>query len=74
MKTKSVTFTLGTSSHFFKSSVSLTIEGGSKEDIENAKNKLKKMYFDVLRMEVGLSKKFDKMSFEEIEKYLKTKE
>jgi len=70
VKTKSITLTLGTSSHYFKSSASLTIESCSDEDIEKAKKKLKKIYLDVLKMEIRLSKRFDKMSFEEIEKYL----
>jgi len=43
---KNITLTFGTSSHFFKSSVQITFEGDV--DINEAKKKLKEIYFELL--------------------------
>lgn len=71
MKTKSTTITFGTSANYFKTSVSLSFKGDSDEDFEQARQKVRKMYFKALAMELDLYKKFTKMDMKEIKNFLK---
>ncbi len=70
MKIKNTTITFGVSSHYFKTSVSLTFEGSSEDDFEKALSLAKKQYYKALSQELRLSKKFDNMSLEEIENFI----
>lgn len=67
MKTTTITF--GTSSHYFKTSVQVTLD--SKDDFDKALRLARKQYLKALAQELRLSKKFDHMSLEEIEDYVK---
>ncbi len=68
---KNTTLTFGTSSHYFKSSVQITFDGDV--DMEEAKKKLKRTYFELLASEISLTKKFNEMEFDEIKKYILNK-
>lgn len=67
MKTTTITF--GTSSHYFKTSVQVTLS--PKDDFDKALKLARKQYLKALAQELRLSKKFDRMSLEEIEDYIK---
>lgn len=72
----STTITLGTSTHYFKSSVSITLDQGVDETLENieeVKKKATKLYLEVLSQELLLTKKFEKMTTKEIKEYIKKK-
>jgi ribosomal protein S21 len=66
---KTTTITFGTSSHYFKTSVQVTLD--SNDDFDKALKIAKKQYLKALAQELRLSKKFDQMSLEEIEDYIK---
>ena len=73
---KSTTITLGTSTHYFKSSVSITLDQGvdeTMENIEEVKKKATKLYLEVLSQELLLTKKFEKMTTKEIKEFIKKK-
>ena len=71
-----VTITFGTSVHFFKSSVSVTFDKNIDEtlkDIDDVKERVTKLYYNVLAQELLLTKKFEKMTTKEIKNFLKKK-
>lgn len=73
---KSTTITIGTSTHYFKSSVSITLDQGVDETLDNideVKKKATKLYLEVLSQELMLTKKFEKMTTKEIRQFLKKK-
>lgn len=74
MAKKQVTITFGTSVHYFKSSVSITWDVDKSFDMASARKEAKKEYLKVLKQELDLAKKFDKMTTKEIRKYLKSNE
>lgn len=73
MKTKETTITFGVSSHYFKTSISITYESKEEKDFDKALKLARKEYFKALAEELKLKKRFDNMSFEEIEEYVKEK-
>lgn len=72
MKTKEITITLGSSAHFLKSAVSLTYTGTDK-DLKKAKKKILSLYYEVLGMELGLTKTFNKMEIKELKQFVQAK-
>lgn len=73
---KQTTITFGTSVHYFKSSVSITLDQGVDEtldNIEEIKKKVTEIYYQVLSQELLLTKKFEKMTTKEIKEYIKKK-
>lgn len=75
MKVKTTTITFGVSSHYFKSSVSLTYEdeGNTEKEYKKALRLARREYFKALAEELSLRKKFDKMNIDEIEEFIKEK-
>lgn len=73
---KQTTITFGTSTHYFKSSVSITLDQDVDETLDNiddVKKKVTKLYYEILSQELLLTKKFEKMTTKEIKDFLKKK-
>lgn len=69
MKIISRTVTFGSSSHYLKSSASVTFEGDSDEDLAEAVAECRKAYITLLKKEVRMTKKMDDMDWDEIYQY-----
>lgn len=65
---KTTTLTFGVSSHYFKTSVQVSLD--SDDDFDEAVKIAKQQYFKALAQELRLAKRFDNMSIEEIEDYV----
>lgn len=70
MNKKQVTITFGTSVHYFKSSVSITWDVDKNFDFKKARTETRKAYLKILKDELKLSKKFEKMTTKEIKEFL----
>lgn len=69
-KIKSVTLTLGSSSHYFKSSASVTVEDVTDSELVEVRKYLEKQYLKVLATELKLTSKFADMDLEEVREYV----
>ena len=73
---KQTTITLGTSAHRFKSSVSVTLDQGvdeTLEDIKEVKAKVTKLYYHVLAQELKITQKLNDMDIDKLKTFLKKK-
>lgn len=73
MKIISRTITFGSSAHYLKSCVSVTFEGSTDEDLQEAIRQARHDYYILLRKELRLTDKLSSLDFEEVVNYVDSK-